>query len=518
MGVVYLAQAADGALVALKVMHPAWVAERGFPQRFEREVEAIRRVAPFCTAPVLDHAVTEDHAYIVTEYVEGRTLWDTVQEDGPLSGARLESVAVGMAVALTAVHRAGIVHRDLKPGNVILSPEGARVIDFGIAKLAGAGPITGNVAMGTPPFMAPEQAAGQEVTQAADVFSWGAVVTYAGTGTPPFGRGPSAAVFYRLMHQQPDLGDLGARLRPLVAAALDKRPENRPSARELVDELAGRPLAESAAADLLRSGWQRATVPDGPRTEPAITRHAPAQVPVSPPRRGRIPGGRGVLWVTALAGVSLALAWTALYEAFGPGDDKEGPPRPDFHDTFDGQGKWPRAATEVGTARYFGGGYLLQPLPEQGMAATAPVKTNEMGAVRVTANARMQGGPGQYGIWCAGNPVTDAQSRYSFFLTSDGNAGIFKEGRNGARWELVPFRATTGVVPDGENRIDAECRFTPQGTVLRMQVNGHEAAGVRDRTRAYGPGAVGVGAISAAGANTAATARYESFTVRRLPE
>ncbi|WP_395111102.1 protein kinase [Actinomadura sp. SCN-SB] len=539
MGVVYLAVAPDGGRVAVKVMHPAWVAEPGFPHRFEREVEAIRRVAPFCTAPVVDHAVTEDVAYIVTEYVEGRTLWDTVKEDGPLSGARLESVAVGTAVALNAIHRAGVVHRDLKPGNVILSPEGLRVIDFGIAKLAGAGPITGNVAMGTPPFMAPEQAAGDEVTPAADVFSWGAVVTFAGTGEPPFGQASPDVMFYRLMHEEPRLGGLPGRLRTLVAGALDKRPERRPGARELIDELAGRPLGESAKA-VLRSGWSAlGPVPpterdrpleepekpeerpsgggpsEAPGTEPPPSTHGPE----APERRlaGRLTAlrlGRGPL--AALAAGAVAVAGFALYQAYGTeGTATTGT---SFEESFDTEGDWPRAVTAAGTARYYKGGYLLQPLPGQGMAATAPVRADRMTSVRMSTTARMQVGSGEYGIWCAGTPVTDAQSRYSFSVTTDGRAGITKEGRDGARWTLVPFRAAPGAAAgSGENRIEAECRFTGDGTALRMLVNGREVAAFRDRRAAYGPGAVGVAAISRDTAG-GATARYESFSVRRQPE
>ncbi|MFB4312688.1 protein kinase [Actinomadura sp. 21ATH] len=523
MGVVYLARGPDGVPVAVKVMHSAWVAEPGFPLRFEREVEAIRRVAPFCTAPVLDAAVTDEAAYIVTEYVEGRTLWDTVKAGGPLAGARLESVAVGTALALTAVHRAGIVHRDLKPGNVILSPEGTRVIDFGVAKLAGSTPITGNVAIGTPAFMAPEQARGEEVTPAADVFSWGAVVAFAATGQPPFGRVTGPEVFYRLLHEEPDLGGVPERLAALVARAMDKDPDRRPAARDLIDELTGHPVGDAEAAGLTRTR-RPAPAPSevtegteaakGEGRAPETARAAEPVTEPGPSAVRRRPFRRGTVALAALATAAGALTAYAVFQVLDAASRAGGAA---FHDGFGKTGDWPRQETPLGTARYHQNGYLLQLLPEQGMAATAPVDAVRMRGVRVATAARMQTGGGQYGVWCGGNPVADAQNRYSFTITTTGEAGIVKEARGGARHDLVPLAAVADVDAGGENRIEAECRFENGRTRLRMLVNGRQVAAYDDVAAPYGPGAVGVAASAQAGSTVAATARYEWFSARRLP-
>ncbi|MEU5884887.1 serine/threonine-protein kinase [Spirillospora sp. NPDC047279] len=555
MGVVYLAHAPGGDLVAVKVMNSDWVAQAGFRIRFEREVEAIRLVAPFCTAPVLDAATDGDLAYIVTEYVEGDTLWQSVRGRGPLAGARLESVAVGTAVALTAIHRAGVVHRDLKPGNVILSPEGPKVIDFGVARLAGSIPITGDFAIGTPPFMSPEQARGEVVTHASDVFSWGAVVAFASTGRAPFGATSGPDVFYRIVHERPDLTGLPDRLALVVQRAMAKDARQRPTARDLIDVLVGRSVDELVELPVTSADGEPVSAEDRPAPPRlSLVVSAPPngapEVPAAEPgtdtgtepqarsqrggtqnglrsggtrsglrRGGEQPGGtrpggerRRRRWQTGLAAgvVGLcALGGGAAYAMLG---QKAAPPPSTFDDDFDTERGWLERDQADGIARYHDGGYLLQLPAGRGMATTAPVRADDMGDVRVTARARMQGGTGSYGIWCGGNPVTQATNRYDFFVTSEGNAGIVKEFQNGVRQELRPFQKTPGIT-GGENRIEAECRFGDGVTRLRMRVNGRLAATYDDRTRPHGAGAGGTAAIAG---NAAMTVRYESFSVQRL--
>ncbi|MFC7716698.1 serine/threonine-protein kinase [Nonomuraea recticatena] len=138
MGEVHLASTPTGGLAAVKVIHPSLARDPAFQRRFSREVDAARRVARFCTAPVLDAGISGEVAYLVTEYVKGSDLAHAVREQGPFTGGNLESLAVGIATALTAIHGAGVIHRDLKPSNVLLSPLGPRVIDFGIAQLMGS--------------------------------------------------------------------------------------------------------------------------------------------------------------------------------------------------------------------------------------------------------------------------------------------------------------------------------------------------------------------------------------------
>ncbi|ADP85121.1 WD40 repeat domain-containing serine/threonine protein kinase [Pseudofrankia inefficax] len=232
-----------GPLVAVKMVRPDLAREPEFRERFGREATAARRVARFCTAEVLDVDVESRRPYLVTEYIEGRTLAATVRQDGPLSSAEVERLAVAVASALTAIHAAGLVHRDLKPGNIMLSPSGARVIDFGIARALDATTTFTHAGVGTPAFMAPEQALGAVVAPPADIYAWGGVLLFAATGRLPHGEGPSPVILYRAVNDEPDLSGLEPGLRQLVARAMAKDPDRRPTAQELLLHLVGaRPL------------------------------------------------------------------------------------------------------------------------------------------------------------------------------------------------------------------------------------------------------------------------------------
>ncbi|WP_188196502.1 protein kinase domain-containing protein [Nonomuraea sp. SYSU D8015] len=236
MGVVYLGQGPDGAQVAVKVIHARMGSDPEFRRRFAREVAAAKRVARFCTAPVLDADVEGDVAYLVTEYVQGPSLDDAVRESGPLKGSALDGLAASMAMALRAIHGAGVVHRDLKPSNVLLSQVGPKVIDFGIAQLADA--EMSSAVLGTPAYMSPEQVAGEAIGPASDIFSWGGTVAFAACGRPPFGSSGSVpTILLRIVNEPPDLRGLSGPLRELVAAALAKSPAERPTAQDLMDHL-----------------------------------------------------------------------------------------------------------------------------------------------------------------------------------------------------------------------------------------------------------------------------------------
>jgi hypothetical protein len=258
MGTVYLARAVDdptGMPVAIKIVHPDLAADAEFRARFRDEVAAARRVAPFCTARVLDADPEGVTPYLVTEFVDGLPLGRVVADRGALDASTVHGLALGVAAALTAIHRAGLVHRDLKPANVLLSLTGPRVIDFGIAHaLDSTARLTmvGTV-LGTPGWMAPEQFQGARVGPASDVFSWGSLVAYAGTGRQPWGdEGPPAAFAYRIIHGEPELCGLTGPVRPLVEAALNKDPARRPIARDLVLALlsAGPAVPPAAAAGI----------------------------------------------------------------------------------------------------------------------------------------------------------------------------------------------------------------------------------------------------------------------------
>ncbi|GIF98142.1 serine/threonine-protein kinase [Catellatospora citrea] len=273
MGVVFLGRDGDGRLVAVKVIRADFARDRRFRARFAAEAAAARRVARFCTAQVLDAGTDGELAYLVTEYIEGPTLSAALDADGPMRGSTLDSLAIGIAAALHGIHAAGVVHRDLKPGNVLLSRVGPKVIDFGIARaLDGGESLTGSGdIVGTPAYMAPEQFRGATTT-ATDVFSWGAVVTYAATGRPPFGTGAPYELMHRILADPPDLGGLEQPLRGLVAQALDKDPGRRPTARALLLALVGDTADPiDATSRLLSTQWTPPTVA-ATRIGPAPTR------------------------------------------------------------------------------------------------------------------------------------------------------------------------------------------------------------------------------------------------------
>ncbi|MEV8632936.1 PASTA domain-containing protein [Streptosporangium sp. NPDC051023] len=204
------------------------------PALFLREVELAKQVARFCLAQVIDAGLDGDRPYIVSEYVEGPSLQSEVTVGGPRRGGALERLAIGTATALAAIHRAGIVHRDFKPQNVLLGPDGPRVIDFGLARALDPGATQSGRGAGTPAYMAPEQVEGTEIDPAADVFSWGATMCFAANAQAPFGQDSVAAVLHRILTAPPRLGSLGGRLGALVGACLEKDARNRPTSRELL--------------------------------------------------------------------------------------------------------------------------------------------------------------------------------------------------------------------------------------------------------------------------------------------
>jgi serine/threonine protein kinase len=308
MGSVYLARRGDDmdttppgdgsgpqpGLVAVKVIRADLARVPQFRERFLREARAAQRVARFCTAEVLEVDTAGVRPYLVTEYIDGPTLAAAVRARGPLPDAELERLAVAVVSALTAIHAAGIVHRDLKPGNILLSPSGARVIDFGIARAMDATTMLTEGSIGTPAFMAPEQALGEEVTPAADVYAWGAVILYAATGRPPYGDGPMPVILRRVVEAEPDLAAVPDGLRPLVARAMAKQSVDRPTAEELLLLLhrlhaAPRPAGGTAGRQCrtphrtmrLRPHRRRDRTPDQSRAE---RQHFPAR-PSGPPRR-----------------------------------------------------------------------------------------------------------------------------------------------------------------------------------------------------------------------------------------
>ncbi|MGV9939969.1 serine/threonine-protein kinase [Streptomyces sp. NPDC003401] len=252
MGRVYLGRSAGGRTVAVKIVHPHLALDEEFRARFRREVDAARRVGGAWTAPVLDADPAADVPWVATAYAAGPSLAAAVAGGGALPEHTVRVLGAGLGEALAAVHGLGLVHRDVKPSNILLTVDGPLLIDFGIARATdGTASLTSTgVSVGSPGYMAPEQILGRSVTGAADVFSLGAVLAYATTGEPPFPGDSSAALLYKVVHEQPELGALDGDLRELVAACLAKEPAERPAPAEVA-----RRLAPRGAARLVAAGW-----------------------------------------------------------------------------------------------------------------------------------------------------------------------------------------------------------------------------------------------------------------------
>lgn len=240
MGVVHLAVGQDGRQVAVKAARLPAAGKAEARRRLDREVEAMRRVhSPFVTE-VTDADLSGEIPYIVTRFVPGPTLGQVVAEQGPLRGRALQRLAYGLAEALAAVHAAGIVHRDLKPGNVMMDGDAPVLIDFGIAYQAGDEPLTEpGTCFGTPGYLAPEVIEGQRARAPADVHAWGTTVGFAARGEPLYGEGSYETVFSRIVRADANLDGIHGALYPLVAAALLRQPDQRPTAAWLARQLVG---------------------------------------------------------------------------------------------------------------------------------------------------------------------------------------------------------------------------------------------------------------------------------------
>jgi hypothetical protein len=232
---------AAGSMVAVKLIHQHLADDEEFRARFAREVELAARVPAFCAAEVHGHGIHDDRSYLVTEYVPGIPLHRLVEEEGPLDPPTLHSLAVGLSAGLTAIHDCELVHRDLKPSNVIVTRGGVRIIDFGIARSFDVTSefTTTGVVMGSLGWTSPEQLDAREPMPAMDIFAWGCLIAYAATGKHPFGGGDAASRCWRILHADPELDGLPPVLRDVVAAALDRDTERRPTAQELLLGLVG---------------------------------------------------------------------------------------------------------------------------------------------------------------------------------------------------------------------------------------------------------------------------------------
>ncbi|MDH2428228.1 protein kinase [Sphaerisporangium sp. TRM90804] len=306
--IVYLGKGPGSEHVAIKILH----ADLSGSDRFLDKVEELRQVSAFCTAQVIETGLAGDRPYVVSEYIDGPTLERAVQEDGPLRGPALHRLAIGTMTALVAIHQAGIVHREFSPGNVLLGPDGPRVIDFGIAQALDAGVESTTRSVGTPAYLTPEQLEGAAVGPAADMFAWGSTVLYAASGRAPFEAGSMSATINRVLRDEPDLSVLNDDLLSLVAQCLAKDPARRPTASDALLRLVGHsqilatmePAQEGAGPPAAPApGFAVATPPQDVRMAPPPDPGTRVELP-PPPGRGR---ARRRLLPLVAAAVAIAL-------------------------------------------------------------------------------------------------------------------------------------------------------------------------------------------------------------------
>jgi predicted Ser/Thr protein kinase len=320
MGVVYLGQDTDGEYVAVKVVHAALASDPEYAARFRGEVRRAEQVPPFCTARFLHADLDHDPPYLVVEYIDGPSLAEVVAEGGPLEGGALHSLTVGIATALAGIHGAGVIHRDLKPGNVLLPAGSTKVIDFGLARpVEVTSQLTAvHTMVGTVSYMAPErlEGDGRPVTAAADVFAWGCVVTYAGTGHNPFEGDSPSVVASRILVGEPDLSGLPDPLAKVVSRALAKDPADRPTTQQLLGMLVGGVDATGTGSPPVSGGpVSGGPVPDAPVPSPPAGEDLRAPVPLAAGAGGEprpaAPGSSGRhrrrWWALAAAAVAVLL-------------------------------------------------------------------------------------------------------------------------------------------------------------------------------------------------------------------
>ncbi|SNR23852.1 Serine/threonine protein kinase [Actinomadura mexicana] len=507
MGTVYLGEDRAGRRVAVKMINRELVGEGTFRERFRREVTAARQVRRFCTAPVMDAELDTDPLWVVTEYIEGPSLESAVAERGPLPGSDLEGLAVGVATALAAIHGAGIVHRDLKPANVLLSSTGPRVIDFGIARALDDpdGPTRTGQFVGTPNYLPPELLRGEPVSPASDVFSWGCVVAYAGTGRPPFAGTTVPEIFYRVVHEEPRLDGLDPGLRDVVAAALDKDPRRRPTVQELLGRLVGNGHADPARlAETVQASWH------GPASEPTgrtRTAQAAFQQPTPPPappgatrqdaRPAARPSGGGLPRRPLIIGgavvavlVVLAVVGFLALRPDGPPDNVATTFSDDFSSDSSGWG------TFTGQYTYTNSSYRLQSYGTTGSTGRdVPKDDFAPDPMLATVGAKVvQGSPdAEFGLTCRSSD--NGENGYSLLIRNDGKGAVLRKiTKDRGTKELAAPDSVPGFAEGESNKLQIACESGDEGKQVRLRlwVNGHQVIDATDTDQPLGNGKAGL--------------------------
>ncbi|WP_217548812.1 protein kinase [Streptomyces sp. GbtcB6] len=512
MGRVYLGRSPGGRAVAVKVVHAELVAgQPEFRSRFRRELEAARKVSGAFTAPVVDADPDAELPWLVTSYIAGPSLQEAVAEQGPLPAANVLALAAGLAEALTSVHAAQLVHRDLKPSNVLLAEDGPRVIDFGIARSVESATITrAGLMVGSPGFMSPEQIAGGEVTGASDVFAFGAVLTYAATGGNPFGDGPTPALLYRVVHDEPDIGAVtDPALAALIAHCLAKDPAHRPTPREILTRIA--PAADTTAL-LARPAAD-------PRTGLAPTDRAPAPAATRPvtllapaPSAPPVPSGgvrRRTLLVSGGALAVAALAAVPVAHLVNRGGGKKSPQRsggsvsvPSPLDAWpldetsgavaaDDTGRYDGTATAVGWGRGKDGAALFDGGTSQIMTAGPVLRTAEGRSFTVSAWVALSKVPSSFATAVSQDAV-DVSGFYLQYSAAENRWAFARPG----------LRALSFTVPKPDVWTHLVGVYEGLRNQLLLYVDGVQEAGINDSNPVAADGPLVIGRATTGGVPT----------------
>jgi eukaryotic-like serine/threonine-protein kinase len=324
MGAVYLARSPGGRLVAVKVVREELADDPGFRARFAREIDAARKVSGAFTAAVVDADPDADRPWLATEYLPGPTLQKAIETSGPMSPGGVQSLASGLAEALMAIHASGVVHRDLKPSNIVLTDNGPRVIDFGIARALEEASLTATgMVIGTPGYLSPEQITGTGIGPASDLFALGAVLVFAASGRGPFATGNPASMLHRIVNEHPHIPPLPGPLHDVVRRCLARDPGQRPTPMEILHVLGPPvPTALLNPPTIPMSSATKVLPPTGPFAAPPLPDGAAGPGGVAWPGDGSAQGGVvGASFGTGRGRASVfAVVSTVLWLAFVPAD------------------------------------------------------------------------------------------------------------------------------------------------------------------------------------------------------